>query len=103
MQSGAFLSHGDAAGNLKVFSNWTFILFYKVEQTGHLGMRWIGSEIAHIVKDSWASIRKVEIDDEIFEVNGESFAHMGELEKIQALAQKPPYLGVALVLENVKV
>jgi len=30
MQSGAFLSHGDAAGNLKVFSNRTFILFYKV-------------------------------------------------------------------------
>jgi len=30
MQSGPFLSHGDAAGNLKVFSNRTFILFYKV-------------------------------------------------------------------------
>ena len=30
MQSGAFLSHGDAAGNLKVFSNRTFMLFYKV-------------------------------------------------------------------------
>ena len=30
MQSGAFLSHGDAAGNLKVFSNRTNILFYKV-------------------------------------------------------------------------
>jgi len=30
MQSGAFLSHGDAAGNLRVFSNRTFILFCKV-------------------------------------------------------------------------
>jgi len=34
MQSGAFLSHGDAAGNLKVFSNRTFILFYKVIEEG---------------------------------------------------------------------
>jgi len=30
MQSGAFLSHEDAAGDLKVFSNRTSILFYKV-------------------------------------------------------------------------
>ena len=39
MQSGAFLSHGDAAGNLKVFSNLTFILFYKVLFLFELGAR----------------------------------------------------------------
>lgn len=50
-----------------------------------LGMRTVGSEIVHVLKDSWASIHKVEVDDEIVEIGGKLFDALTDAEKTDQL------------------
>jgi hypothetical protein len=55
-----------------------------------LGMRFIGTEVVKVTDACWAAKSGVEIDDEIWAINGRAFKPMDETERFRALTQKKP-------------
>jgi len=55
-----------------------------------LGMRYVKTEIVSIAPGGWAEKNKIEIDDEIWEINGKSFVTMTQSQRLDALTGPRP-------------
>lgn len=55
-----------------------------------LGMRYVKTEIVHVVEGGWAAANKIEIDDEIWQVGGKDFVAMTEDERLKSLTAPKP-------------
>lgn len=56
-----------------------------------LGLHIIGSEVVKVSPGSWAAVHNIEIDDEIWKIQGQRFGPMDDKSRFRALTQARPF------------
>lgn len=60
------------------------------EDVAKFGMRYVKTEVVHVAPGGWAEQNKIEIDDEIWKVNGVSFPQMSDEDRLKVLTGPKP-------------